>query len=164
MDGGNVLTVRVTPNSGYTLAPNSLKASIEKGTGAAATTELFDITADASGIYKFTVPTTLGDTAVITIIGKFVEGNGSANNPTPLSLGVGVNVSVTNHSNNAYIKNGKITAGGLDIQALSGNADQPITSLARSYAGYSQGAIGVGGAVTVHVVSAKTTAVVLKNA
>ena len=164
VDGGNVLTVRVTPNSGYTLAPNSLKASIEKGTGAAATTELFDITADASGIYKFTVPTTLGDTAVITIIGKFVKGSGSANNPTPLSLGVGVNVSVTNHSNNAYIKNGKITAGGLDIQALSGNADQPITSLARSYAGYSQGAIGVGGAVTVHVVSAKTTAVVLKNA
>lgn len=162
-DSGDVLTVRVTPDSGYSLVKGSLQAMITKKTGTQETNELIDIAANASGAYRFTVPEGLGENAVITILAKFAQGTQSASGKK-LSLGVGVNVSVTKHTNNAYIRKGKITAGDLKIHAASGSEQQPVTSIAESYAGYSEGDIGIGGAVTVHVASAKTTAVILKNA
>lgn len=64
------------------------------------------------------VPTDLGNNAVITILAKFTEGTVEQPKKT-LSLGVGVNVSHTKHSNNAYIKKGNITAGSLNVSAVS---------------------------------------------
>ena len=103
VDQGDVITVNVTPDAGYSLVANSLKAMITKKSGAEEVNELVDLIADENGAYRFTVPTDLGNDAVITILAKFTEG--TVEQPKKaLSLGVGVNVSYTKHSNNAYIK------------------------------------------------------------
>ncbi|NCC44101.1 MAG: hypothetical protein EOM18_11100, partial [Clostridia bacterium] len=167
VDSGDVMNLTVTPNNGYILQDNSLKVTVTKGSGATAESEVHVVTKDAQGAYKFTVPAITGTLPItISITAAFVQGTTGTTPGTAkkaLSLGVAVTVAVTKHVNQAYIKNGKISADGLMITADSGTKAAPVTSIAQSYAGYSTGNIGIGGAISVHVANAKTKAVVLKN-
>ena len=79
-------------------------------------------------------------------------------------VGVGVNVSVTKHTNLARIENAVISAIGLSVTAASGSEKEKVESVATAKAGYSSGNIGVGGAIAVHVASAKTKALIYSTA
>ena len=77
---------------------------------------------------------------------------------------MGVAVAVVQHENSAIIKNAAITAKNLTLTAKSGTEEDKITSSASAKAGYSAGSIGLGGAVAVHVASAKTKALIYNTA
>ena len=168
VDSGEKITLVATPNEGYKLKENSLKVKTEDGS----VTATVPVTADAQGNFYYTLPTFTSATPVITILAEFITdpdytgtGTGaSAPKKSTFSLGVGVTVAVTSHKNNAYIANGTIQAGSLSISAISGSEDDQLLSSAASKAGYSQGDIGIGGALTVHVATAKTRAVILDGA
>ena len=154
---GETLSFVVTPDSGYMLKENSLKIHITSGSA-----ELVEIiTKDANGNYSYKLANTYGDdVSTIKITADFVSdkmGFAAPGNKT-FSAGVGVDVAVTNHSNSAYIKNTNVQSGGLVVNAASGSDSSKLISSATSKAGYSQGNFGVAGAITVHVLTAKTQA------
>jgi hypothetical protein len=142
---GTALTVEVTPAQGFRLKANSLKIG---------TTVILP---NASGVYQFTMPWTQADRIGLGAI--FEEGTPTTSNTGrtgSTALGVGVAVAVVNYTNEAYINsaNGAVEAGGLEISAVSNN----ISSSAISKAGFTAADLGLAGALTVHVVSAKNSA------
>jgi len=167
-NGGDTITITVTPAAGYMLKPNSLKVkTVETSVEA-----IITVTADASGAYTYKLPVPVGgDTSPMNVViyGEFVtdpDYTGETSTTTQkkkFSLGVGIAVSVTTHQNYAYIKSGTIIADSLEISAVSGG-ENGLVFTAESKAGYSQGDFGLGGAITVHVVSAKTKALIGSDA
>ena len=120
-------------------------------------------------MYTYQVPTATGTDPLEILLSAIFEKDPNYTGPgapkkSTLGIGVGINITVTKHTNNAYIKNGTIIANGLDMEAVSGSASDKVLSSATSKAGYSQGDIGVGGAISVHVASAKTKAAVSNKA
>ena len=88
-----------------------------------------------------------------------------------VSAGVGISVNVINNSNEAYIKNATVKAGGLTVKASDGiykaydgktTLQNSISSVA-ALAGYSSGNFGMAGAVAVNVTNNHTKAL-LDNA
>ena len=88
-----------------------------------------------------------------------------------VSAGVGISVNVVNNSNEAYIKNATVKAGGLTVKASDGiykaydgktTLQNSISSVA-ALAGYSSGNFGMAGAVAVNVTNNHTKAL-LDNA
>ena len=163
-DAGETITVTVTPNEGFRLRENSLSASATSGTTVQQVTAV-----NTQGVYTIRIPDLpTGQTAMSIVLNAIFEKDPNYTGKTTqkkstLGIGVGINVSVTEHTNNAFIKNGTIIANGLELSAVSGSPSDKVLSSATSKAGYSQGDIGLGGAITVHVASAKTKAVVGKN-
>jgi len=79
------------------------------------------------------------------------------------ALGIGVTVVYYHHGNNAEIRNGLIFADGILVNAQSGYS----SSVAISKSGHiptKNAQLGVGGAITVHIVSDQTQAILGKNA
>ncbi|MEN6340037.1 MAG: hypothetical protein ABFD03_07915, partial [Clostridiaceae bacterium] len=168
-NGGETITITVTPTAGYKLKLNSLKVkTVETSVEATIT-----VTASANGAYTYKLPVPVGgDTQPMNIVifGEFIKDPDYTGTTTTaakkktFSLGVGIAVSVVTHQNYAYIKDGTITANSLELSAISGSDTDKLIFNADSKAGYSQGDIGVGGAITVQVVSAKTKALIGDNA
>ena len=69
-------------------------------------------------------------------------------------------MAVIQSTNNALIKKATISSTGVSVQANTGNAEGTLNTAA----GYSSGNIGIGGAISVNVSSAKTNAKILKDA
>jgi len=142
---GTVLTVEITPAQGYRLKANTLKIG------------LTNILPTAAGVYQFTMPTTQSTSIGL---GAIFEQGTPASSTTgrtgSTALGVGVAVAVVNYTNQAYINSasGAVEAGGLEISAVS----KDISSSAISKAGFTAADLGLAGALTVHVVSAKNSA------
>ncbi|MGF7003762.1 hypothetical protein M2149_002167 [Lachnospiraceae bacterium PFB1-21] len=166
MNGGTVQTAttvksgekmyfRVTPTGNNKLKKNSLKVQVIDGS----VTSIIIVEKDASGNYTYQLPTITAADATITVFAEFVN-DPYANGKRPVSLGLGVAVGITNHNNSAYIKNGQIQAGGLQVVATSGNEGAKVNSSVITKGGYSDGNVGIGGAVSVHVATAKTKALI----
>lgn len=164
-NGGETIKITVTPAAGYKLKPNSLTVKTVE-TSVEAT---IPVTADANGEYTYKLPVPVGgDTKPMNVVitGTFIKdpsytGTTSTNQQKKsFSLGIGIAVAVTLHSNYAYIKNGIISAASLELTATSGSESEQLVFAADSKAGYAQGDFGLAGAVTVHVASAKTKAIV----
>ena len=142
---GTVPTVEVTPAQGYRLKANTLKIGDKV------------ILPNASGVYQFTMPTTVSDRIGLGAI--FEQGTPTASTTGrtgSIALGVGVSVAVVNHDKQAYVNaaSGPVEAGGLDISAESSNISSGGYFQKRLYGSRS----GLAGALTVHVVKAKNSA------
>ncbi|HQQ41271.1 MAG TPA: hypothetical protein PLR57_07160, partial [Clostridia bacterium] len=164
-NGGETIKITVTPAAGYKLKPNSLTVKTVEGSVEATV----PVNVDANGEYTYKLPVPVGgDTNPMNVVitGTFITdpsytGTTSTNQQKKsFSLGIGIAVAVTLHSNYAYIKNGTISAGSLELTATSGSESSQLVFAADSKAGYAQGDFGLAGAVTVHVASAKTKAIV----
>lgn len=147
---GTVLTVEVTPAEGHRLKANSLKIGNTI------------ILPNTSGVYQFTMPGASDPKIILEVV--FEPGAPATSNTGRTgsrALGVGVAVGVVNHSNQAYIKaaSGSVEAGGLDITAETNN----LSSSTISRSGFTPGDLGLAGALTVHVVSAKNSAELNNN-
>ena len=170
IDKGENIYVTVNPYSGYRLVSNSLKITFTFQDGTKQTTVLG---LDSNGVYKFALTENLPKelaaydqttgTYPIVISGEFASDAGGirTSDRKTFSAGVGVDVAITNHTNQASITSGQVTAEHLAVTAAT---PETIQSSASSLAGYSAGDFGVAGAVTVHVVSTKTYAQVAKDA
>ena len=94
--------------------------------------------------------------------------DGSANSESATSIGTGIVVAVVTLDNKAYVKNVTLEATDLDVSANSGclpedASDDAIVagSSAIANAGFSAGQkMGLGGAITVHVYNASTSALI----
>ncbi len=153
------LTFIITPSTGKKIASVTVKTTV--GTSDPTTTT---VKANSAGAYTYTVPVLKNATASIVVTGVFADdpsNTGTAAAKSSVSLGVAVNVTVTQHKNNAYIASGNIEADALSVTAASGSSQDRMVSKAVSAAGYSAGDIGIGGAVSVHIVGAKTRALIL---
>jgi hypothetical protein len=106
------------------------------------------------GAYTFEIPDSISENATVEIQAEFEMGKDDPDMPS-VSAGVSVAVNVVQSCNSAVVKGGSvIEAGeGLSLTAETEKAD----STAKAIAGYSEGNIGIGGAVSVNVASAKTT-------
>ncbi|MDP3446823.1 MAG: hypothetical protein Q8S22_02065, partial [Eubacteriales bacterium] len=168
-NGGETITITVTPAAGFKLKPDSLKIkTVEASVDATIT-----VTADANGVYTHKLPVPVGGESApmnIVIWGEFVKDPNYTGETTStakkksFSLGVGIAVAVVTHQNYAYIKNGTISANSLSLSATSGSDTEKLIFSAESKAGYSQGDFGIAGAITVQVVSAKTKALIGQDA
>ena len=170
VDQGEAIFVTVTPYTGYRLVSNSLKITFKFTDN---TEQTFTLGLDSNGVYKYTLAESLpegktlkaatGTETPIVISGEFAGDQGGTNtsDAKTFSAGVGVNVTITKHSNQATISKGTVAADGVSLRATT---PEEIVSNATSLAGYSSGNFGVAGAVTVHVVSAKTYAQIKEDA
>lgn len=143
---GTVLTVEVTPAAGHRLQANGL--SIGEKT----------ILPTADGIYKFTMPADTTSLDGITLLALFEVGDPTASTTGrtgSIALGVGVAVAVVNYTNQAYINAATdLEAKSIDILAKSTD----ISSSTISRAGFTEADLGLAGALTVHVMTAKNAA------
>ncbi|MEN6634940.1 MAG: hypothetical protein ABFC56_03770, partial [Clostridiaceae bacterium] len=165
VNGGETITITVTPTAGFKLKPGSLTVKTVEGSVEATA----PVAADANGNYTYKVPVPVGgDTKpmTLTIAGAFIKDPSYTGQPATnqqkksFSLGVGIAIAVTLHKNEATIQNGTITVGSLELCATSGSEAEQLVFAADAKAGYSQGDFGLAGAVTVHVASAKTRAII----
>ncbi|MBR5361354.1 MAG: hypothetical protein IK123_10735, partial [Lachnospiraceae bacterium] len=158
---GDTIFITVNPYEGYYLKKETLKLTITYDDG---TQEKLSVGMNANGSYYYTLPANLTagkklkekDPTALVVSGTFAKNTGGVHTTqkSTFSAGVGVNVTITEHSNSAYVQSGTIECNGLTINAESSG----VKSGAESVAGYSEGDIGIAGAITVHVASAVTKA------
>lgn len=158
-DAGEEVVITAAPNDGYKVKNGSVKLELTSGTS----TTILTAMKNAAGKYVAKLPATLAAGTVIAVKAEFTPGVSSLQ-PAPgssaVSVGAAVGVNVAKHSNSAVVRNAIIRADGLELAADSSEV-QAVVSAA---SGYSDASIGVGGAVTVLVGSAKTLALVENNA
>jgi len=160
VDSEDTMFFTPTPNAGYKLKDNTLRIKVVDGS----VTVDAVVEKNASGAYSYKLAKLTSESPTITISAEFETDLTNGGTTKALSLGVGVAVAVTKHANEAYIKSGNVTAKNVTVTAVSGNEVAKIASSAISKAGYSSGSIGIGGAVTVHVASARTFALIGSDA
>ncbi len=147
-------------NSTVTITGATIKLSLVhvtiSGTGPSKTVKLSGGSLTVEG--GSTVVTTHAEepptTAVITNAKLTTEPVTPASGGTSFSLGVGISVGVIRHINTAYIEAAVLAAQSISITADSNG----VTSVAKAAAGVSTCDIGIAGAVSVHIVTAKTNA------
>ena len=184
--GDAIILSVITTDKNMTIQESSMKATISTpaqttntgtNTGTSTSTATTTTTAPATetvvavrnsdGTWTLTIPKATGTGAItsgtITLTPVFTTKSSAAAEKS-VSLGAAVTVSVVKHVNNAYIKSGTIEAESISVSALSGDSKSRMTMDAQSKAGYSKGNIGIGGAVTVHVVSVKNQAEIAQDA
>ena len=159
-DSGDTLNITVTPTTGKAVA--AVKLTITVGTK----TDIVTATKNTDGTYSVLVPTLASgaNVQVSATYGTATTTSTATKTSSSVSAGVGVAVAVVVHENAATIQNATIMAKNLTLTAKSGSSEDPITSAATAKAGYSAGSIGLGGAVAVHVASAKTKALIYNTA
>ena len=146
-------------NSGYKIKSGSVEVAVTSGSN----TQVIKATG-AGTAYTCKLPTDLpaGSTAEVrvTFVPGVQSGAGSgAGGKSTVSAGVSVSVGVVKNTIKAEVKNANIKAAGLTVKASS-----ETTGTVEALAGYSQGDIGIGGAVAVNVGKAKTNAKIYKTA
>lgn len=112
---------------------------------------------------------------LITMEAAKAAGDTSQETGTTVSAGVGIGVGVINSSNQAYIENATIKAGGLNVSAKTGGQELTVSttengqtkevkktydnaSNVSSASGFNSGKFGIGGAISVNVVNDVTRA------
>lgn len=144
---GDVFYVKVKGNDGYVLKVGTLVAEYKNGEK---TIKLAAPKSLSGGLYKFTVPTEVGNNGgSITINAEFTD-----EEPSSSSTGIAIAVNVDIHKNNALIKSGTISGGnGISLLAITNGK-----AVTEAKAGFSSAKTGIAGAIAVDVANYKTYA------
>ncbi|MBR0398098.1 MAG: hypothetical protein IJI10_07480, partial [Eubacterium sp.] len=158
-EAGETYKFTVNPNDGYKIKKGSVVATITVNN------KTESLTVKGSGTdYTVTLPAEVADDAIIEISAAFTpgvqEGGGSGKDgKNTMSVGASVAVGILINNHKAYVENATINAKGLTV-----NAENKSSHTVEAKAGYSEGDIGIGGAIAVNVAVVKANATIGKSA
>jgi hypothetical protein len=153
---GDAAAIQIVGSVGLIVADSNNSAYIDT-TGLINISGLLSISAEAVSHHIV-----IADASAVKASGDEEEETGS----TKFGLGVGVAIGNVSYKNLAYIgSNGNIKAGGLTIQALTGNMDkegeeEPLNNelIVNAKAGYNKSNFGIGGAIAINIFDGSTKA------
>ena len=158
-DSGDTISFTVQPGNGYKIVNGSVEVSITSG----AQTQVVKATGVGTK-YTCKLPDNIAEGSTAEVRARFTPGvqqnaGSGAGGKSTISAGVSVAVGVVKNTVTAEVENATVKAKGLTVNAAS-----ETTGTVEALAGYSQGDIGIGGAVAVNVGKAKTHAVIYPTA
>ena len=157
-DLGDIVTVNVSPDSGYRVKTGTLKAVIRGKSGTYSSEQYMNRKDDTT--YTFLLPSDI-DVAggvEITFAGEFVPGQ-SDNSAYETSLGTGIAVTVANAKNRGLIEGTVESGGNVSVKSVGTGSMKT-----EAKAGYSKTATGFAGAIAVQVASNDSRALIDRTA